>query len=232
MSAHRSPESCCCACRVMFFNCREGCDGCMSTRRWEWTSAQRTHRRHPPPTASALRNPPPTFLLNLRWSKIWTPSTLESLTVLHTGVSGRMVIDGTQAGSMHNHSATHMSKFSFQYGFSVRLMTDVVCICSPSTLTTANGSGRRRMSRLMSESAATTALSRRERVYAQRLDRDAPRWSWLWLWTKGGGADREHGPEGACTRVVGAGGCSGDKDEVDAHEVDEGDETRRGIGNR
>lgn len=36
-------------------------------------------------------------------------------------------------------------------------MTLVVCICSLSTMTIANGSGRRRMSRLMSESAATTA---------------------------------------------------------------------------
>lgn len=45
---------------------------------------------------------------------------------------------------------------SFQYGFNVRLMTDVVCICSPSTETIANGSGTRRISRLMSESAATT----------------------------------------------------------------------------
>lgn len=69
---------------------------------------------------------------------------------------------------------THMSKFlrslayrsmdkrcicvthSFQYGFRVRLMTDVVWICSPSTETIANGSGTRRISRLISESAATT----------------------------------------------------------------------------
>ena len=49
-----------------------------------------------------------------------------------------------------------MSKFSFQYGLSVFLMTLVVCICSPSTETMANGSGSRRRSRLMSESAATT----------------------------------------------------------------------------
>ena len=36
-------------------------------------------------------------------------------------------------------------------------MTDVVWICSPSTETMAKGSGTRRMSRLIKESAATTA---------------------------------------------------------------------------
>lgn len=45
---------------------------------------------------------------------------------------------------------------SFQYGFRVRLMTLVVCICSPSTETIANGSGSLRRSRLINESAATT----------------------------------------------------------------------------
>ena len=45
---------------------------------------------------------------------------------------------------------------SFQYGFRVRLMTLVVWICSPSTETIANGSGKRRISLLTSESAATT----------------------------------------------------------------------------
>jgi hypothetical protein len=53
-------------------------------------------------------------------------------------------------------NAEHVGAYSFQYGFNVRLMTEVVCICSPSTETIANGSGTRRISRLISESAATT----------------------------------------------------------------------------
>ena len=35
----------------------------------------------------------------------------------------------------------YMSKDSFQYGFRVFRITEVVCVCSPSTVTTANGSG-------------------------------------------------------------------------------------------
>jgi hypothetical protein len=54
-----------------------------------------------------------------------------------------------------------MSKFSFQYGFNVFLITLVVWVCSPSTVMTANGSGRRKTSRLTSESAATTVVMRR-----------------------------------------------------------------------
>jgi hypothetical protein len=53
-----------------------------------------------------------------------------------------------------------MSKFSFQYGFNVFLITLVVWVCSPSTVMTANGSGRRKTSRLTSESAATTVVMR------------------------------------------------------------------------
>ncbi len=34
-----------------------------------------------------------------------------------------------------------MSKLSFQYGFSVFLMTDVVLVCSPPMVATAKGSG-------------------------------------------------------------------------------------------
>jgi hypothetical protein len=37
---------------------------------------------------------------------------------------------------------TYMSKLSFQYGFSVRLITAVVLVCSPLTVATANGSGK------------------------------------------------------------------------------------------
>ena len=36
---------------------------------------------------------------------------------------------------------TYTSKVSFQYGFNVFLMTDVVLVCSPSTVNTAKGSG-------------------------------------------------------------------------------------------
>ena len=61
-------------------------------------------------------------------------------------------------------------------------MTDVVCICSESTVTMANGSGRRRISRLMSESAATTASqwrpaekAKRGHILVMRIVRDLSR---------------------------------------------------------
>ena len=50
-----------------------------------------------------------------------------------------------------------MSKDSFQYGFSVFLMTLVVWVCSASTVMTAKGSGRRNTSRFDRPSASTTA---------------------------------------------------------------------------
>lgn len=37
--------------------------------------------------------------------------------------------------------ATYMSKTSFQYGFNVFLMTEVVRVCSPPIVATAKGSG-------------------------------------------------------------------------------------------
>ena len=36
---------------------------------------------------------------------------------------------------------TYRSNISFQYGFNVFLITDVVWVCSPPTVATANGSG-------------------------------------------------------------------------------------------
>jgi hypothetical protein len=36
---------------------------------------------------------------------------------------------------------TYTSNDSFQYGFSVFLIAEVVLVCSPSTVNTANGSG-------------------------------------------------------------------------------------------
>lgn len=38
-------------------------------------------------------------------------------------------------------SFAYTSKLSFQYGFKFFLITEVVCVCSPSTVTTAKGSG-------------------------------------------------------------------------------------------
>lgn len=70
--------------------------------------------------------------LNFFWSKIWTATTDASLTVT--------------------------SKLSFQYGLSVFLMTEVVCVCSPSTVTIANGSGSLKTSRLARPSAATMLM--------------------------------------------------------------------------
>lgn len=37
--------------------------------------------------------------------------------------------------------ASNMSKLSFQYGFKVFLITEVVRVCSPPIVATANGSG-------------------------------------------------------------------------------------------
>jgi hypothetical protein len=78
-------------------------------------------------------------------------------------------------------SNTHISNVSFQYGFSVRLITDVVFVCSPLSVATAKGSGNpktnknqplhglesgegrvddiRNTSRLYNPSAAMTTLS-------------------------------------------------------------------------
>ena len=53
-------------------------------------------------------------------------------------------------------SNTYMSKLSFQYGLRVFFMTLVVCVCSASTVMTANGSGSLNTSRLARPSAATT----------------------------------------------------------------------------
>lgn len=64
----------------------------------------------------------------------------------------------------------YTSKGSFQYGFKVFLMTDVVLVCSPSTVNTANGSGNpisqfiiirhqvRKTSRFVKPSAAMTII--------------------------------------------------------------------------
>ena len=69
-----------------------------------------------------------------------------------------------------------MSKLSFQYGFNVFLMTDVVRVCSPPIVATAKGSGKpiatdldniiehdpldiRKTSRLYKPSAAITMTS-------------------------------------------------------------------------
>jgi hypothetical protein len=54
---------------------------------------------------------------------------------------------------------THTSKFSFQYGFRVFLITLVVCVCSLSTVITAKGSGSLKTSRLARPSAATTRIA-------------------------------------------------------------------------
>lgn len=54
--------------------------------------------------------------------------------------------------------STYMSKDSFQYGFRVFLITLVVCVCSASTVRTANGSGSLNTSRFDRPSAATTGL--------------------------------------------------------------------------
>ena len=84
---------------------------------------------------------------------------------LHIKVPARQYCEPT------NKVKTH----SFQYGFNVRLITLVVWICSESTETIAKGSGSRKRSRLMSESAATTVGQRWSEadIYKWSLTRNA-----------------------------------------------------------
>ena len=55
----------------------------------------------------------------------------------------------------------YTSKCSFQTGLNVRLAIAVVLVCSPSTVRTANGSGRLRSSRLTKPFAPNTGETRR-----------------------------------------------------------------------
>src|SRR5271170_6453888 len=85
---------------------------------------------------------------------------LDSLTVLKKS----NLDNGSKKGEIYT------SKDSFQYGFNVFLMTEVVFVCSPSTVNTANGSGNpkskftndqekvRKTSRLVNPSAAITII--------------------------------------------------------------------------
>lgn len=66
-------------------------------------------------------------------------------------------------------SDTYTSKFSFQYGLSVFLITLVVCVCSASTVITAKGSGSLKTSRLERPSAATTVVSLSIRPVSLRI---------------------------------------------------------------
>jgi hypothetical protein len=54
----------------------------------------------------------------------------------------------------------YTSKCSFQTGLKVRLAIAVVLVCSPSTVRTANGSGRLRSSRLTKPFAPNTVETR------------------------------------------------------------------------
>lgn len=60
---------------------------------------------------------------------------------------------------MREHAGSTLThKDSFQYGQSVRLIAEVVDVCSPSTVMTANGEGRLKISRLTRPSAATMVM--------------------------------------------------------------------------
>lgn len=65
---------------------------------------------------------------------------------------GAFVSGGTSGGD----SNTHTSKCSFHVGDSVRRITAVVLVCSPSTVRTANGSGSARRSRFARPLAPNT----------------------------------------------------------------------------
>lgn len=90
-----------------------------------------------PPASKSMIDPtrtlmtpknPWSFFLNFFWSNICTAKILSSSALI--------------------------SKLSFQYGFSVLLMTVVVRVCSPLIVATAKGSGKRKTSRLYKVSAA------------------------------------------------------------------------------
>lgn len=122
---------------------------------------------------------PWSFFLNFFWSKIWTVTIEESLT--STSKDSFQSVTGVRCGRRDQHSPSppFLRRFTptdkgsgfsagcrqFQYLILVRLyaraqrtlMAVVVLVCSPSTVTTANGSGRRNTSRFANESAATTA---------------------------------------------------------------------------
>jgi len=87
----------------------------------------------PTRTFTTPRNPW-SFFLNFFWSKICTARMLSSLTRL---VSSQHLISLISRLP----PCTHISKLSFQYGFSVFLITPVVFVCSPLMVATAKGSG-------------------------------------------------------------------------------------------
>ena len=54
---------------------------------------------------------------------------------------GESKVGLARATCRHRVHITHTSNVSFQYGFRVFLTAAVVCVCWPSTVTTANGCG-------------------------------------------------------------------------------------------
>lgn len=79
---------------------------------------------------------PWSFFLNFFWSNICTANILSSDAFLSShkhSSPGRITTHGT-----------YMSNDSFQYGLRVFLMTEVVLVCSPPSVATANGSGKPR----------------------------------------------------------------------------------------
>jgi hypothetical protein len=82
--------------------------------------------------------------------------------IKHLDGHNRRVLDGTVVTYREpkfgkKSRRTYTSKFSFQYGLRVFLITLVVCVCSVSTVITAKGSGSLKTSRLARPSAATTS---------------------------------------------------------------------------
>lgn len=59
---------------------------------------------------------------------------LSSVTRLHQ-------LSAIRSAQVPGGTVTNISKTSFQYGFKVFLITEVVLVCSPEMVATANGSG-------------------------------------------------------------------------------------------
>ena len=58
----------------------------------------------------------------------------------------------------------YMSKLSFQYGFKVFLMTDVVRVCSPEMVATAKGSGKPKLRSVPLQGSSSRSIPRTEDI--------------------------------------------------------------------
>ena len=100
---------------------------------------------------------PWSFFLNFFWSNICTANILSS----EARLSPISICVSHPRGSF-----SHRSKCSFQYGFKVLLITEVVFVCSPPNVATAKGSGKPRYRhQYVSKSSSRTCIRNTSRLY-------------------------------------------------------------------